>query len=101
MIDMRLSRPDGTISKLWILAFVLGLPAAITALLVGAPTIGPWLVGAGAIVAVAAAVAAGRSARDEGSGFHSANGVSDSTPPDSSSGYGGGSDGGGGDGGSS
>jgi hypothetical protein len=59
---VRLVRTDGSISKWWVLAFVLGIPAGVTLLLVQAPTVGPWIVGAGVIGGVIAAVMAGAAA---------------------------------------
>jgi hypothetical protein len=71
-------------SKWRILLGVLGLPAGITALLVGAPVVGPWIVGALAIVGGVTAVMAGRSAGRHGydADDYSSHGASDSTSSD-------------------
>ncbi|HYF38031.1 MAG TPA: hypothetical protein VD994_22200 [Prosthecobacter sp.] len=53
---MRIRRPVGSISKWWILLGVLGGPAAVVGLLVGASTVGPWIVALGALGAVAWAI---------------------------------------------
>ena len=53
---MLIPRPDGSISKGWLFLIVLGGPAAIAALLVGAPTVGRWIVTIGAIGAVVWAI---------------------------------------------
>ena len=52
---MLIRRPAGSISKGWLFLIVLG-PAAVAALLVGAPTAGPWIVTIGAIGAVVRAI---------------------------------------------
>lgn len=60
--SMLFRRPDGSINKRWVLFIVLGVPVVVIeivmmTLLVGPPA-GPWVLGAAAVIAVAAVIAA-------------------------------------------